>query len=256
MEPERSQSLGPWEVSTDSRPGPAAPSKVETRQSRARARGSRGTRDWPHGGWSVAPSLPPGSQRRVLLTHPALPVLPPRPRVPEEKDSAERPGPSAEPGGDHVQPARVPGDSQVSCRGGTPSAIPSCLPCWTQGPGCLQTPPGYRGQPVRGHPCRKRRHRRLLKRRWFLSGVCLCLRVGFHSAHGVGKPWSGGWVRSQPKTQRVTFEALSLLRVLPSFVTGSLNAFFSRFQSPLHRGSTAWRPPGAFSLCDEVPSCL
>ena len=33
--------------------------------------------------------------------------------VPEKEDGAECPGSTTEPGGDHVQPARVPGDTQV-----------------------------------------------------------------------------------------------------------------------------------------------
>lgn len=108
-------------------------------------------------------------------------------------------------------------------------------------------------------PARERRHGRLLKSRWLSSGVCLCLGVRFHAANKAGKPRSGGWTQSQPETQHVTFEALSLPRVLPSSATGSLNAFFSRFQSLLHPGSPGWHPPdtqGRLTLCSEVPSGL
>lgn len=43
-------------------------------------------------------------------------LSPHRPRVPEEENGAECSGPSAEPGGDHVQPAGLPGVSQVRTR--------------------------------------------------------------------------------------------------------------------------------------------
>lgn len=52
---------------------------------------------------------------RSEVFHPvkATSLSPRRPRVPEEEDSAECAGPSAEPGGDHVQPAGLPGVAQV-----------------------------------------------------------------------------------------------------------------------------------------------
>lgn len=53
-----------------------------------------------------------------------------RPRVPEEADGAERSGPEAEPGGHHVQPARIPAQPQVRLRqvlGCCSGAEPPCV---------------------------------------------------------------------------------------------------------------------------------
>lgn len=119
--------------------------------------------------WTPRPGPPHSLTQRFLS--------PSRPRVPEEKDSAECPGPATEPGRDHVQPTRVPGDSQVSCRGSRPPPPSSVSHAGGRAPGPLQTPPGHRAQPCsplhgrapRGHPRRERRLRHLR------SGSVCCL---------------------------------------------------------------------------------
>lgn len=162
-------------------------------------------------------------------------LSPSRPRVPEEKDSAECPGPATEPGRDHVQPTRVPGDSQVSCRGSRPPPPSSVSHAGGRAPGPLQTPPGHRAQPYslctaepRGPPLRGEETPPSPQEKRALSAVCLCLSTRFPSANEFGDPWSGGWEAGSSLRLSVLSEAfLPTSSVLPSFVTGgSLSVSF------------------------------
>lgn len=110
--------------------------------------------------------------------------LPPRPRVPEEEDGAERPGPAAEPGGDHVQPARVPSDTQVGGRGVAGTAV--------TGAG---TRPSLREE---GAVC----------------GVCWGWSTPFPPAKGFGSPWGWG-VGARPPCHGVSTHVPLLSRSVP-----------------------------------------
>lgn len=62
--------------------------------------------------WSGFPSVAPRFLRKAF-PFTSSSVLLARSRVAEKEDSAECSGSSTEPGRDHVQPPRLPGDAQV-----------------------------------------------------------------------------------------------------------------------------------------------
>ena len=157
--------------------------------------------------------LPATSHSAVSPPHSRSSSPPSRPRVPEEEDCAERPGSAPEPGGDHVQPARVPGDSQVGTHA-APSLCGARAPAWARAAGAESTARGA---------C-SLAWRRLPLETWIPSRQAGALLAGWAAGASTRlRPWppssTPSWVSTSPLSQGLAhclpLPALKLPRAPP-----------------------------------------